>query len=290
MGKQNERLQSTMELIGSINKVEGFYPEELAQTYTDLGSSDERMHLAVGKQKAWFRLKYPLGKIDPQVDYYKDGVCVASCRVYADYKDLPEQFLAKNTATRSYDPDKPSIPARDWAITAAIGRALTDAGFGLQFDHSGEIYPGMVGVADNGIDESQLPFTLTETKTEPEVSDEKSEDGKGKSGANTKAERQSEKPRIVKPQVSQKQEAKGTQKKETESDKGPKAPKSVDDALKMICDRGQYRNKNMTFQDILKKPDGAGLIDWICRNGGRVSPEELAAARLIKAQAKTGAA
>ena len=47
---------------------------------------------------------------------------------------------AEATASRGVDPSKPSVSPREWAQTAAVGIALRNAGFGLQFGAAGDEY------------------------------------------------------------------------------------------------------------------------------------------------------
>ena len=49
-----------------------------------------------------------------------------------------ECYLAEATASRGRCQDKPSVSPREWAQTAAVGIALRNAGFGLQFSAAGE--------------------------------------------------------------------------------------------------------------------------------------------------------
>ena len=63
---------------------------------------------------------------------------VATAKVYAHYTNPPDQYLSEATASRGPHPFKPSISAREWAQTAALGIALRNAGFGLQFHAAGE--------------------------------------------------------------------------------------------------------------------------------------------------------
>ena len=128
---------ASMEAIESINAVDGFDPAPFAVDYTDLNSSETRKRLPVIIQMAWFRIKYPEGKIAVTVEPGKDCY-VATARVYPSYKDSPDCFLAEATASRGYCADKPSVSPREWAQTAAIGIALRNAGFGLQFGMAGE--------------------------------------------------------------------------------------------------------------------------------------------------------
>lgn len=127
-------------MISKINQVEGFDPAPLAVDYTDLTSGETRKRLPVMAQLAWFRLKYPEGRIAVQAAPGKDCF-VATARVYPSYKDPADCFLAEATASRGYCEDKPSVSPREWAQTAAIGVALRNAGFGLQFAIAGEDFP-----------------------------------------------------------------------------------------------------------------------------------------------------
>ena len=88
-------------------------------------------------QMAWFRLVYPEGKIAVSVVSDKDCF-IATARIYPSYKDPAECYLAEATASRCYDPAKPSVSPREWSQTAAVGIALRNAGFGLQFNAAGD--------------------------------------------------------------------------------------------------------------------------------------------------------
>lgn len=132
--------QAAMEALQKINAVEGFDPSALAVEYADLNSSgggDKRLRLPVMAQIGWFRLKYPEGRIAVSVVTGKDCF-VATARVYPHYSAPVEQFLAEATASRGYLPDKPTVSPREWAQTAAVGIALRNAGFGLQFGAAGD--------------------------------------------------------------------------------------------------------------------------------------------------------
>ena len=90
-------------------------------------------------QIAWFRLKYPEGRIAISVVSAKDCF-VATARIYPHYTNPSDQFLAEATASRSYSADKPTVSPREWAQTAAVGIALRNAGFGLQFGAAGDAF------------------------------------------------------------------------------------------------------------------------------------------------------
>jgi hypothetical protein len=119
--------------------VEGFDPSALAVEYTDMNTGEKRLRLPVMAQVAWFRLKYPEGKYIIDVAPGKDCF-VAKARVYKSYADPLDCCLSEAVASRGYLPDKPTVSPREWAQTAALGIALRNAGFGLQFHAAGEAF------------------------------------------------------------------------------------------------------------------------------------------------------
>ena len=81
---------------------------------------------------------------------------------YPSYTNLPDQYLAEATASRGYLADKPTVSPREWAQTAAIGIALRNAGFGLQFSAAGDSFDSpavdeLGGIIWSGEDEPQAP-------------------------------------------------------------------------------------------------------------------------------------
>ena len=126
-------------ILNNIHKVEGFDPSVYAIDYTDLSTGETRKRLPVMAQLAWFRLVYPEGKIAISVAPGHDCF-VATARVYPSYKEPIDCYLAEATASRGVDPSKPSVSPREWAQTAAVGIALRNAGFGLQFGAAGDEY------------------------------------------------------------------------------------------------------------------------------------------------------
>ena len=132
----NDGKQAALSAIQKINAVEGFDPTPLAVEYVDLNTQEKRSRLPVMAQLAWFRLKYPEGRVSVAVTAAKDCF-VATARVYPSYTNPPEQYLSEATASRGYQADKPTVSPREWAQTAAIGIALRNAGFGLQFSAAG---------------------------------------------------------------------------------------------------------------------------------------------------------
>lgn len=161
--------------IEKINEVSGFDPAPFAVDYTDLATGEVRKRLPVMIQMAWFRMKYPEGKIAVQVTPAKDCF-VATARVYPKYSDPVEAYLAEATASRGYLADKPSVSPREWAQTAAVGIALRNAGFGLQFAMAGEDFeenaPNELGMTENdtenNVPQSSIPVPLQTPQQEEE--------------------------------------------------------------------------------------------------------------------------
>ena len=133
--QENNTAQNSV--LNTIHKVEGFDPAAYAVPYVDLNTGETRKRLPVMAQMAWFRLVYREGKIAVSVTPGKDCF-VATARVYPSYKDPADSYLAEATASRTFDPSKPSVSPREWAQTAAVGIALRNAGFGLQFGAAGD--------------------------------------------------------------------------------------------------------------------------------------------------------
>ena len=133
----NENKAASMSVIEKINEVSGFNPSLFAVDFTDLNNGEVHKRLPVVIQMAWFRLKYPEGKIAVQVTPGKDCF-IATARIYPSYKDNSDCYLSEATASRGYCSEKPSVSPREWAQTAAVGIALRNAGFGLQFSMAGE--------------------------------------------------------------------------------------------------------------------------------------------------------
>lgn len=133
----NDKKMEAVEQIKGINCIDGFDPEALAVEYTDLNTGEKRSRLPVMAQLAWFWMKYPDGKtwVDATV---QKGYCIGYAKIYRNYMDPPECCLSQATAARKYDPEKPTVSPREWAQTAALGIALRNAGFGLQFHAAGD--------------------------------------------------------------------------------------------------------------------------------------------------------
>ena len=138
--------KDTLQKIETINAIDGFDPKTLTLEINDMNGGPTRYRLPVMSQLAWFRLKYPDGKIKLSVKQ-GNNCFVGDARVYAHYNDPVDCYLAEGSATRGYLKDKPTVSPREWSQTAALGIALRNAGFGLQFAIAGESYE------DNAVNE-----------------------------------------------------------------------------------------------------------------------------------------
>ena len=69
---QPSRKEEQFQLFHEINRVEGFDPAAFAVEYTDMNTGEVRKRLPVMIQMAWFRLKYPEGRIAVEVTPAKD--------------------------------------------------------------------------------------------------------------------------------------------------------------------------------------------------------------------------
>lgn len=170
---QNEKA-SALELIAKIHQVQGFDPAAFAVDYTDLNTGEVRKRLPIMPLLAWFRMVYPEGKIAVTATPAKDCF-VATAKVYPSYKDGPDCYIGEGTASRGYCAEKPSVSPREWAQTAAIGIALRNAGFGLQFGMVGEDFsseaPDELGASVGASAEPmQTPVSAVEApEPEPEI-------------------------------------------------------------------------------------------------------------------------
>ena len=176
MSQNNSNDKAAMfAMIEKINEVPGFDPAPFAVDYTDLATGEVRKRLPVMMQMAWFRMKYPEGKIAVQVTPAKDCF-VATARVYPKHNDPADAYLAEATASRGYLAEKPSVSPREWAQTAAVGIALRNAGFGLQFAMAGEDFEetapnelGMTGNnAENRLPQSSIPDQMPQPQQKEE--------------------------------------------------------------------------------------------------------------------------
>ena len=121
------------EAVKKLNAVEGFEPKEyLRKEEKTEGIS---LYLDTKYRLLWFRLVYPNGKIHKIPKAINKDCATFEARIYKDVNDAPENFLANGFASRYKDETNESFGMNfvETAETAALGRALKDAGFGTQF-------------------------------------------------------------------------------------------------------------------------------------------------------------
>lgn len=133
-----EKLYDRSEAVAALNRVEGFNPMELARILTKEGQEDQ-LYLDVKYRKLWFRLVHPLGKIVSSIRSFTENMAIVEARIYLDKCDAEENYIA-NAFSQKFRTNDPNFGDKflEMAETAAVGRALSDAGFGLQFADVGE--------------------------------------------------------------------------------------------------------------------------------------------------------
>ena len=133
-----EKLYDRSEAVAALNSVEGFNPMELARILTKEGQEDQ-LYLDVKYRKLWFRLVHPLGKIVSSIRSFTENMAIVEARIYLDKCDAEENYIA-NAFSQRFRTNDLNFGDKflEMAETAAVGRALSDAGFGLQFADVGE--------------------------------------------------------------------------------------------------------------------------------------------------------
>lgn len=128
--------------IQNLNKVEGFDPRKYMRIIQKEGQTG-KYYLDVVYRKLWFRLKYPEGKIVKKILKLTEQMAIVEAKVYLSRNDAEDSFIS-NAMAQKYltGDDQFGNKFVELAETAAVGRALADAGFGLQFaDKEGEVDP-----------------------------------------------------------------------------------------------------------------------------------------------------
>lgn len=134
----NELLYQKNQAVAALNRVEGFEPLEFARTIKQEDQEDQ-LYLDVKYRKLWFRLANPLGRISSHIVWFNENVALAEAKIYLNYTDAPENYIA-NAFSMKFRSEDPKFGDKflEMAETAAVGRALSDAGYGVQFADVGE--------------------------------------------------------------------------------------------------------------------------------------------------------
>lgn len=132
MKEEKPILYDMSEAVRNLNKVEGFEPKDyLRKEESEEGIS---FYLDTKYRILWYRLKYPEGKVYKIPKVLNKEYATFEVRVYAHRDDVFDNFLANGFASRYKDETKDfGLNFVESAETAALGRALKDAGFGTQF-------------------------------------------------------------------------------------------------------------------------------------------------------------
>lgn len=168
MTTNHDSMYQNIPKIQELNQVDGFDPRRYMRLLTNEGQA-ARYYLDVVYRKLWFRLKYPNGKIIKTLKKLTDQVAIVEARVYLDRNDPEESFISNALAQKYMSADDQfGNKYVELAETAAVGRALSDAGFGLQFaDLEGETDPNIVDAGLEPIDELEVGRILPTDKQNP---------------------------------------------------------------------------------------------------------------------------
>lgn len=130
-----------MNAIKSINKVDGFDTDSLVSKIivNNDGQTEEKQILLLPYKKAWARLKYPHYKIIYPVKETMNGIAHVVAHFYEDKNDGVDAYTGEGESFVYIDTTdaRPADILINEALLKARGsaasRALTDAGFGLQY-------------------------------------------------------------------------------------------------------------------------------------------------------------
>lgn len=135
--------------VAALNHVDGFDPKAfLRQSVSEDGQS-QGVYLDVKFRKLWFRLCHPEGKIAKIYHALTEQVAICEARVYLNKDDPEDQYVGSGTAQRFFKAGEPFGDSYvENAETAAVGRALAEAGFGSQFADCDMTDPADKSLAD----------------------------------------------------------------------------------------------------------------------------------------------
>lgn len=177
--------------VQAINQVDGFDP----QAYL-LENEDGTKANCLGLQMTWFRLKYPDGKIDPEVVQLTPHGAIFKSTVYKSSEMMQDTFLARSYGSCNSNDAVVGHKYVEAAESIATSRALMRAGFGCQFfDQLGEFEVSQT---------TGVPESAEETDAEappPEVAKAGPAD-KGKKRAPAKRAAKGETPQVKKSESS----------------------------------------------------------------------------------------
>lgn len=171
-----------------LERIEKFNPKEHLRTINSEGGTS--YYLDTKDRIVWFRKTFPLGRVYKIPIEIKEDYATFEVRVYVDRNDPYENFIANGFATRRKDETNAEFGLNfiESAETAALGRALKDAGFGTQScgmdikvpeEDSQMVDAGIpvksnsdetgIGGRKNGADDTDMPETATGTTPSSDV-------------------------------------------------------------------------------------------------------------------------
>ena len=141
----NTTMYDRVDEIRNLNRIEGFDPRQYMRNLTG-SDGTVKQYLDVVYRKLWFRLKNPEGKIVKKLLKLTEQTAIVEARIYLNKTDPEDSYIASAFAQKFSNQDEQfGAKFLELAETAAVGRALADAGYGLQFaDLEGEQDPNVV--------------------------------------------------------------------------------------------------------------------------------------------------
>lgn len=168
----NEAVVNNMSIINGLNKVDGFDPSAFLRRLTG-ENGEEQFYLDVKYRKLWFRLMHSEGKITKRIIKPENEFAIIESRVYLNRNDAEDAYISCAFAQRwRKEDDAYGLKYVETAETAAVGRALADAGFGIQFSEPGEEQDRSLVDAPVTIPDSGLSEEMVQDESEEEIPDE----------------------------------------------------------------------------------------------------------------------
>jgi len=168
----NEAVVNNMSIINGLNKVDGFDPSAFLRRLTG-ENGEEQFYLDVKYRKLWFRLMHPEGKITKRIIKLENEFATIESKVYLNRNDAEDAYISCAFAQRwRKEDDAYGLKYVETAETAAVGRALADAGFGIQFSEPGEEQDRSLVDAPVTIPDSGLSEEMEQDELEEELPDE----------------------------------------------------------------------------------------------------------------------
>jgi len=158
-----EMIYEKIEAVRGLNFVDGFDPRCYMRTI-EQDNNSPKWYLDVKYRILWFRLCNLKGKISTKIFSHNEKYAVVEAKIYLDYMDPVDNYISSASSQKSVT-DSPTY--LEWSETAAIGRALTNAGYGIQFCdmlEGTDIQPTESGV---DIDKLSVPKNIVQNNTPP---------------------------------------------------------------------------------------------------------------------------